>query len=132
MAVAASARSIAMTEQQRRDFEEKGFILIEEFFTPEELNLSNTVRKVFYTGYHYRWLRPTDYVEQDPELIARSSPIRRQLLGALATGSNPLGRNPDTEPSSQYWLTRNWDDVPLKAWAEARLEGPQQLETVHI
>ena len=34
MAVAASARSIAMTEQQRRDFEEKGFILIEDFFTP--------------------------------------------------------------------------------------------------
>jgi ectoine hydroxylase len=95
-------------------------------------NLSNRVRKVFYTGYHYRWLRPTDYIQQDPELIARSSPIRRQLLGALAAGSNPLGKNPDTEPSSQYWLTRNWDDVPLKAWAEARLEGPQELETVHI
>jgi len=32
MAVATSARSIAMTEQQRSDFEEKGFILIEDFF----------------------------------------------------------------------------------------------------
>ena len=50
------------------------------------------VRKVFYVGYHYRWLRPTDYVEQDPALIARSSPIRRQLLGALATDSDPLWR----------------------------------------
>jgi ectoine hydroxylase-related dioxygenase (phytanoyl-CoA dioxygenase family) len=95
-------------------------------------NLSDRVRKVFYVGYHYRWLRPTDYVQQDPALIERSSPIRRQLLGALASGSNPLGKSPDIEPSSQYWLTRNWDDVPLKAWAEEQLEGPQQLETVHI
>ena len=38
MAVATSTRSIAMTEQQRTDFEEKGFILIEDFFTPDELN----------------------------------------------------------------------------------------------
>jgi ectoine hydroxylase len=95
-------------------------------------NLSDKVRKVFYVGYHYRWLRPTDYIQQDPELIARSSPIRRQLLGALASGSHPLGKNPDTEPSSQYWLTRNWDDVPLKAWAEERAGGPQALERVHI
>ncbi len=96
-------------------------------------NLSNRVRKVFYVGYHYRWLRPTDYVQQDPELIARSSPIRRQLLGALATGGHPLGKDPDWEPSSQYWLTRNWDDVPLKAWAEERTgKGPQQLEKAHI
>lgn len=96
-------------------------------------NLSDTVRKVFYTGYHYRWLRPTDYVEQGPALIERSSPIRRQLLGALATGGNPLGKDPDWEPSSQYWLTRNWDDVPLKAWAEERMgKGPQHLEKAHI
>jgi ectoine hydroxylase len=95
-------------------------------------NLSTRLRKVFYVGYHYRWLRPTDYVQQDPELIARSSPIRRQLLGALATGSDPLGRDPEWEPSSQYWLTRNWDDVPLKAWAEERAGGSQQLEKAHI
>src|SRR5215213_9275339 len=38
MAVSASARTIAMTEQQRRDFDELGFILIEDFFSPEELD----------------------------------------------------------------------------------------------
>ena len=43
-------------------------------------NLSRKIRKVFYVGYHYRWLRPTDYIQQDPELIARSSPIRRVSL----------------------------------------------------
>ena len=43
-----------------------------------------------------------DYVEQDPELVARSSPIRRQLLGTLATGNNSLGENP-WHPASQYY-----------------------------
>ena len=38
MAVSASTRAIAMTEQQRQDFDEKGFILIEDFFSPDELN----------------------------------------------------------------------------------------------
>ena len=83
-------------------------------------NLSARTRKIMHVGYHYRWLRPTDYIEQDPGLVARSSPIRRQLLGALAAGSPPLGETPEFHPASQYWITRNWDDVPLKAWAEER------------
>ena len=83
-------------------------------------NLSDRTRKIMHVGYHYRWLRPTDYVEQDPALIARCSPSRRQLLGALSPGSHPLGEEPEFHPASQYWITRNWDDVPLKAWAEAQ------------
>jgi hypothetical protein len=89
-------------------------------------NLSDKVRKVFYVGYHYRWMRPTDYYTQDPALIARSSPIRRQLLGALATDSNPLGDDPYWHPGSQHWIPKNWDDVPLKAWAEERVAQKQQ------
>ena len=81
-------------------------------------NLSEETRKIMHVGYHYRWLRPADYIQQTPELIARSSPIRRQLLGALATGGHPLGANPDFQPHSQHWITKNRDDVPLKAWAE--------------
>jgi ectoine hydroxylase-related dioxygenase (phytanoyl-CoA dioxygenase family) len=96
-------------------------------------NLSEIVRKVFYVGYHYRWLRPTDYVQQDPALLERSSPIRRQLLGALAPGSLALGNDPDYEPASQYWITRNWDDVPLKAWAEERAgQLGQQVKGLHL
>ena len=83
-------------------------------------NLSDRIRKVMHIGYHYRWLRPTDYVQQAPELIARSTPIRRQLLGGLAVSPQPLGRDPEFHPASQYWITRNWDDVPLRAWAEER------------
>ena len=96
-------------------------------------NLSTRVRKVFYVGYHYRWLRPTDYIQQDPELIARSSPIRRQLLGALGPERDPLGSDPDWEPSSRYWLIKDDEDVPLKAWAEAQSGATQQpTEKVHI
>ncbi|MDP6052141.1 MAG: phytanoyl-CoA dioxygenase family protein [Candidatus Latescibacteria bacterium] len=82
-------------------------------------NLSDKTRKVLHVGYHYRWLRPTDYMQQDPDLIARSSPIRRQLLGALAPGSDPMGDDPEFHPASAYWLAQNEDDVPLRAWAEA-------------
>jgi ectoine hydroxylase-related dioxygenase (phytanoyl-CoA dioxygenase family) len=96
-------------------------------------NLSNTVRKVFYVGYHYRWLRPTDYLQQDPELIARSSPVRRQLLGALDPAGDPMGNDPGWEPSSRYWLIKSWEDVPLKAWAEARSGATQApIDRVHI
>ena len=83
-------------------------------------NQSRQTRKIMHIGYHHRWLRPTDYMQQDPALIERSSPIRRQLLGALPSGDNPLGDDPDFHPSSQYWLTKNREDVPLRAWYEAR------------
>jgi ectoine hydroxylase-related dioxygenase (phytanoyl-CoA dioxygenase family) len=82
-------------------------------------NLSQQTRKIMHVGYHYRWLRPTDYIEQDTALLDRCSPIRKQLLGALASGGNPLGEDADVAPSSQYWLTQNREDVPLRTWAEA-------------
>jgi hypothetical protein len=84
------------------------------------------VRKVFYVGYHYRWLRPADYSQQDPELMARSSPIRRQLLGALDSPGDPMGTDPFWEPSSCYWLIKRGEDVPLRAWAEERAGNVQQ------
>ena len=90
-------------------------------------NLSNKTRKIMHVGYHHRWLRPTDYIQQAPELIAASTPIRRQLLGALASGGNPLGNDSDFHPSSQYWLVQNGDDVPLKAWYEERVAANEAV-----
>ena len=81
-------------------------------------NLSNKTRKIMHVGYHYRWLRPTDYVQQDPELVAVSSPIRRQLLGALVTDNNPLGADPEFQPTAQHWFTQSREDIPLRAWVE--------------
>lgn len=92
-------------------------------------NLSDQTRKIMHIGYHHRWLRPTDYMQQDPDLIACSSPIRRQLLGALASSDNPLGDDPDFHPSSQYWLTKNRDDVPLRAWYEERVATDGEVKS---
>ena len=83
-------------------------------------NVSDLVRKVLYIGYQHRFLRPTDYVHQDAALVERSSPIRRQLLGEMGTLGSPVGSDVEFHPSSQFWLTHNDDDVPLKAWAEAQ------------
>lgn len=81
-------------------------------------NLSKRARKVLYFSYTPRWMRPSGYMEQDSALIKRSSPIRRQLLGAMGDDGNPLGSDPVVHPVSQYWFSEDGDSVPLKAWAE--------------
>ena len=80
---------------------------------------SDQIRKILHIGYHHRWLRPTDYLEQAPELLARCSPVRRQLLGALPEGRDPLGShgNVDWAPASKHWQPHE-DDVPLRAEAQ--------------
>ena len=90
-------------------------------------NISDLTRKIMHVGYHYRWLRPTDYINQDQALIERSSPIRQQLLGALPGSGHPLGEDPEIHPSSQYWITKDPDDVPLRAWAEEQ-SGTRQAQ----
>ena len=88
-------------------------------------NRSAHFRKALYISYGPRWIRPSGHVEQDPALIARSSPIRRQRLGAMGDLSDPLGADPAGAPSSQRWFTDGWESVPLKAWTEARTgSGP--------
>ena len=73
-------------------------------------NLSETERKAIYVSYTPRWVRPSGHLEQDAELIARSSPVRRQLLGAMGDLSHPLGSDPVNNPNSQYWFTDDWDN----------------------
>jgi hypothetical protein len=44
-----------------------------------------------------------------------------------------LGKDPFWEPSSRYWLIKDWEDVPLKEWAEERSgSAAQPTEKVHI
>lgn len=83
-------------------------------------NFSQHDRKAIYVSYTPRWMRPSGHLEHDPDLIARSSPVRRQLLGAMGNLTDPLGKDPVNNPNSQYWFTDDWDNVPLKAWAEER------------
>ncbi len=84
-------------------------------------NLSTHARKCLYYGYHYRWIRPADYLHQDANLIARCTPIQRQLLGELGTGErNYMGDDAWVHPLSRHWRPQD-ADIPLKAWADARL-----------
>jgi hypothetical protein len=93
-------------------------------------NLSNNIRKALYISYTPRWVRPSGFMEQDPELLARCSPIRQQLLGSIPHGRHPLGQDPVGNPSSQYWFVDDWDNVPLKAWAEEQAgDGPYDWGT---
>jgi Phytanoyl-CoA dioxygenase (PhyH) len=72
-------------------------------------NTSDETRKVLFYGYSYRWLRPRDDMTV-AHLMERSDPIRRQLLGASATGGHGY-----TSPKDE--------DVPLRTWLRENL-GP--------
>lgn len=83
-------------------------------------NLSPRTRKCLYYGYHYRWIRPADYLHQDPALLARCTPIQRQLLGEMGSGhTNYVGEDPIV-PVSRHWRPED-SDVPVKAWMDERL-----------
>jgi ectoine hydroxylase len=69
-------------------------------------NTSHLTRKSLFFGYGYRWMRPMDYVTMPPEILDRCNPIRRQLLGDAKT---VLGH-----------ILPQDEDVPLKAWWQAR------------
>ena len=81
-------------------------------------NLSAQPRKCLYYGYQHRWIRPSDYEHQAPDVLAGCDPVRRQLLGELGTGSTAYaGDDPLVLPVSRYWRPQD-EDIPLKAWAE--------------
>lgn len=73
-------------------------------------NYSREARKNIYIGYCYRWMKAIDFLVQPPELLAKATPIQRQLLGDA------------TDDLSYYLPMKNGGrDVPLKAWLESRL-----------
>jgi ectoine hydroxylase-related dioxygenase (phytanoyl-CoA dioxygenase family) len=83
-------------------------------------NLTSRTRKCLYYGYHHRWIRPSDYMHQDPALIARCTPIQKQLLGELGTGdTNYSGDNLAQPAATRYWHPQE-GDVPLQTWMEAQ------------
>ncbi len=84
-------------------------------------NLSDHSRKCLYYGYNYRWMRPGDYDQQTPDLLARCSPIQRQLLSANASDEGVrYNDNDPAHPASRYWRPEP-EDIPLKDWADEQL-----------
>ncbi len=65
-------------------------------------NHSTRTRKVLFYGYGYRWIRTKDDMTIPRELIERSDPVRRQILGDEI---NANGRYSPTDA-----------DVPLRVW----------------
>ena len=66
-------------------------------------NYLNRPRKVLFYGYAYRWIRPKCLMDVE-DLMEKSDPIRRQLLGATAA-------------QVRYYTPRE-EDVPLRTWLQ--------------
>ena len=69
-------------------------------------NTSDTVRKVLFYGYSYRWLQPRDDMTVE-HYMEQSDPIRQQILGK-STGGHGF-----TSPSEK--------DVPLRTWIQENI-----------
>lgn len=80
-------------------------------------NYSGHARKCLYYAYQHRWLRPSDYYRQTPELIKRCNALQRQLLGELAGGleAADIECQDAIDPCSRYWTPRD-EDIPVKHW----------------
>lgn len=67
-------------------------------------NYSDQTRVVLYYGYSYRILRPTDYDTMPEEILAKCSPIGRQLLGAKSTHLGYFIPTPEDAPLKQWYI----------------------------
>ena len=65
-------------------------------------NVSDIARKNIYLSYSQRWLRPIDYLQQEPALLQQCTPLQRQLLG-------------DYVSECTFYLPLA-GDVPLRDW----------------
>lgn len=74
-------------------------------------------RANIYLGYSQRWLRPIDYLAPDPALLAKATPIRRQLLGEYAS-------------ECTFWLPKP-GEVPLREWARTHAAGAPPAAAEH-
>lgn len=94
-------------------------------------HLGQTPRYHLYYAYIPRWIRPsfrsalstTAYPDPstDPQLMARCSPVRRQLLG----GKGDVADGSAAAAPKDYWFPDSLDQVPLHAWHAAQQPLPQ-------
>jgi ectoine hydroxylase-related dioxygenase (phytanoyl-CoA dioxygenase family) len=73
------------------------------------INSSGRMRKCVMIQYGYRWLKPVDYVAQDPELLRTCTDIESQLLGGTED-RDEAGR-----------ITVGSGAAPLRAWCDQHL-----------
>ncbi|KIL42328.1 phytanoyl-CoA dioxygenase [Gordoniibacillus kamchatkensis] len=73
-------------------------------------NRSQFTRRQLFIGYSPIWMRPIDYHQASPALLAGADPVRRQLLG-------------DISPNRFKYYVPDDDMVPLKAMRLSAQEG---------
>jgi hypothetical protein len=71
-------------------------------------NSSERTRKVLFYGYSHRWLRPKSAMHL-PELLARVTPIRRQLLGFATSANGYFDPQPEAVPLRE-WIRKHLGD----------------------
>jgi len=88
------------------------------------VNTSSVVRRCVIYGYSYRWIRPDDWTEQSPELLARLDPIGRDLLTPMhwkdAQGRFDLNGN---IPALHAWFERHGAVGAAQAASERHLRA---------
>ena len=75
------------------------------------VNTSDRTRIVLYYGYGFRWTKPIDYDTMPADLLARCTPIGRQLLGAKATHLGyyiPTDADCPLKASFRDWFGETW------------------------
>ena len=76
-------------------------------------NFTDRTRKAVMIGYCYRWLKPMDYVKQDPSFLDGLSDIERYLVG------EEVDDTPEFQPSGGF--------NPLNEWCEKHDVEPDRL-----
>ena len=93
-----------LTQEQARTFDRDGFLVIPNALPPALVDrLLKAADRLYREGRAADGLNAQNYA-MPPDLLARCSPIQRQLLGAC---TSPMG----------YQIPQD-DDVPLRIWLE--------------
>ena len=58
-----------------------------------------------------------------PDVLARSSPVRRQLLGGMGDNSSPM----PSPGAAKHWAALD-DQIPLRLWAEERAKQGEAFD----
>ena len=74
-------------------------------------NTSNVRRKNLYYVYAPQWTRLYDRLQPSPQLVARSNPVRQQLLGALGGSNGGINPGRDGAPLVELFEQKPYEEV---------------------
>jgi ectoine hydroxylase-related dioxygenase (phytanoyl-CoA dioxygenase family) len=88
------------------------------FHAPEN-NTSQHTRKAVMIQYGYRWLRPVDFLDHPPELLAKCDPVAQQLLSSHDFNEDGSMLRMKGSRALKEWAAEHGLDRPLDPAAEA-------------